>query len=159
MRKLQSAFDKNRTPLNALNEIYAVILRGALPVNSDSKTVERFQAVIGTIIIDPLPIPALTKLIRLNPEDVYAVLDNLQPVISFGSDGLTPRIRHKSFSNYITDPMRCKDRDLCIVPEDHLTRIATLKDIQPRQEDFSHNFGRITLGLVAIVALGLAWPT
>src|SRR6266478_4746054 len=126
MEKLRTAFDQNRTPLNALNNFYTVILRSALPVDSDSDIVERFQMVIGTIILaqDPVPVEPLAKLVGLKPEDVYGVLDNLQPVISVGNSGEAPHVYHKSFPDYITDTTRCTDEDLCIVPKDHHTRIA-----------------------------------
>src|SRR6266478_5027084 len=127
MRKLRSAFDQDRTPLNPLNDFYAIILRSALPVDSDPDTVERFQMVVGTIILaqDPVAVEPLQKLVGLDSEDVYAVLDNLQPVISLGGGGEIPHVYHKSFPDYITDPTRCKDHDLCIIPQDHHTRIAT----------------------------------
>jgi len=82
--------------------------------------------VLGTIILarDPIPMEPLAKLIRLDSEDVYAVLNNLQSVISHSGGGETPHVYHKSFPDCITDPTRCKDSDLCIIPKDHHTRIA-----------------------------------
>ena len=96
-------------------------------MNSDTEIVERFQAIIGTIVLaqDPVPIEPLAELVGLDSEDVYAVLDNLQSVISLSGHGETPHIYHNSFHDYITDAIRCKDRNLCIVPKDGHTRIAT----------------------------------
>jgi hypothetical protein len=127
MKKLRSAFDQNRTPLNALNDFYTVILRSALPVDSDFDIVERFQKVIGTIVLiqDRLPVEPLARLIGLDPEAVHGVLDNLQPVISLGGPGEIPLIYHNSFPDFITDSARCKDSDLFIPPKYHHVRIAT----------------------------------
>jgi AAA ATPase domain len=140
MEKLRTAFDQNRTPLNALNDFYTVILRSALPAGSDSDAVERFQTVIGTIVLmqDPLPISALAKLVGLRSDCIYAVLDNLQPVISLGDGGETPHIYHKSFPDYLTDATRCTDMDLCIVLNGHHTRIAT-RCFQVINKLLSHN--------------------
>src|SRR6266704_2846923 len=125
MKKLQGALSHDRTPFNALNEFYTVILRSAVPTDCDRDILERYQAVIGTIIVvqDPLPIATLANLIGLSSEDVRAVLDNLQSVILLGDNDI-PRVYHNSFPDYIKDTMRCKDHDLQIIPGEQHTRIA-----------------------------------
>ena len=114
----------------------------------DSDTVERFQLVIGTVILalDPIPIAPLSKLIELDAEDIYAVLDNLQPVISLKGGGDMPHIHHKSFLDYITDATRCKDSDLCIIPKGHHTRIAT-HCFQVMNACLKHNIACLDLGI------------
>ena len=125
MRKLQIALSHDHTPFNALNEFYTIILRSAVPADCDPDIVERYQTVIGTIVVvqDPLPISTLANLIGLSSEDILAVLDNLQSVILLDDDGI-PRVYHKSFPDYIKDSTRCKANDLRIVPRDQHTQIT-----------------------------------
>ena len=125
MKKLLHALAKDKTPFKTLNSFYTIILRSAVPTGCDRDIVERYQTVIGAIVVvqDPLPLEALANLIGLNSADVRAVLDHLQSVILLGSNAV-PRIYHKSFLDFVTDAEYCKDNDLQIIPMDQHTRIA-----------------------------------
>ena len=59
----------------------------------------------------------------MDSDEVYAVVDNLQPVIILGDDDV-PRVHHKVLFDYITDAMHCKDHDLLIVPREQHGRIT-----------------------------------
>jgi hypothetical protein len=125
MKKLQDALAEGRAPFKTLDDFYTIVLRSAVPTNCDSYIAERYQAVVGAIIVvqDPLPLEALANLIGLDSADVQAVLDHLQPVILLGSNAV-PRIYHKSFFDFVTDAERCKYDDLLIIPRDRNTQIT-----------------------------------
>lgn len=126
MEKLLTAFAKNCTPLNDLNQFYAIILRNAVGEEGvDAYLVERYKTVVGAIVLiqTPLSVATLSSLIDRRDREIAAVLRNLQSVILLGP-GNIPRIYHKSFSDYITDPQRCKGDDLLIDPKVHHPQMA-----------------------------------
>jgi hypothetical protein len=87
--------------------------------------VQRFKAVVGTILAIqmPLPISALEHLAHpWSTSDIHAVLARLQSVIMLKKD--TPEIYHKSFFDFLTTSDHCTE-DLFIDLRVHHTRIAT----------------------------------
>ncbi|KIL63706.1 hypothetical protein M378DRAFT_164132 [Amanita muscaria Koide BX008] len=132
MKRLLGEFAKDRTPFHALNHFYSVIIRSAVQVDADDgdndDIVNQYQVIVGTIVTiqTPLPVTTLTCFIGKDSEseNIYTMLRNLQSVILLGSDDI-PRIYHKSFSDYLTDPVRCKDTRLFIDPRTCHTHIAT----------------------------------
>ncbi|KIL59001.1 hypothetical protein M378DRAFT_169886 [Amanita muscaria Koide BX008] len=116
MQKLLRAFARCLTPFKDLDQFYTVILRNVVPENCDhDDTVSRYQSVVGAIVFlqRPLPVSTLAQLINIDVVEIREVLDNLQSVILLGSEDV-PRIYHKSFPDYLTDQMRCKDPRLQI---------------------------------------------
>ncbi|KIL55706.1 hypothetical protein M378DRAFT_17705 [Amanita muscaria Koide BX008] len=129
MQKLLRAFAQCLTPFKDLDQFYTVILRNVVPENCDNDdTVSRYQSVVGAIIFvqRPLPVSTLVHLININIDvvEIRQVLDNLQSVILLGSDDV-PRIYHKSFPDYLTDQVRCKDPRLRIYTKICHTHITT----------------------------------
>ncbi|KIL56976.1 hypothetical protein M378DRAFT_423632, partial [Amanita muscaria Koide BX008] len=130
VQKLLRAFARYLTPgtpFKDLDQFYTVILRNVVPENCDNDdTVSRYQSVVGAIVFvqRPLPIFTLAQLINIDMVEIREVLDNLQSVISLGSDDV-PRIYHKSFPDYLTDQARCKDRRLRIDAKICHIQIAT----------------------------------
>ncbi|KIL58914.1 hypothetical protein M378DRAFT_287582 [Amanita muscaria Koide BX008] len=126
MQQLLCAFAQDRTPFKDLSHFYTTILRSAVPANCDDATlVERYQVVVGIIMLVqiPLPIATLALLINVIVKQIRIVVRKLQSVILLGSDDI-PRIYHKSFRDYITDSERCQEVDLLIDPRIRQTQIT-----------------------------------
>ncbi|KIL65667.1 hypothetical protein M378DRAFT_10761 [Amanita muscaria Koide BX008] len=129
MKRLLSEIAQDRTPFHALNHFYSVIIRSAVQVDEDDDDdddiVNQYQIIVGTIVViqTPLPIATLAFFVGEDSENIYAMLRNLQSVILLDSDDI-PRIYHKSFPDYLTDPARCKNPRLRIDPRIRHTQIA-----------------------------------
>ncbi|KIL57843.1 hypothetical protein M378DRAFT_15986 [Amanita muscaria Koide BX008] len=126
MQQLLRASAQDRTPFKDLSHFYTIILRSPVPANcDDASLVERYQAVVGTIMLIhiPLPIVALAHLIGVDVKQIRIVLRKLQSVILLGSDDI-PHIYHKSFADHITDSTRCQDINLLIDPRSRHTQIT-----------------------------------
>ncbi|KIL59903.1 hypothetical protein M378DRAFT_168659, partial [Amanita muscaria Koide BX008] len=127
VQKLLRACAQDHTPFKDLDHFYSVVLRNIVPVNcDDDDVVSRYQSVVGAIVFasHPLPVSTLAHFIDMDAEDIHAVLEKLQSVILLGDDDV-PRIYHKSFPDYLTDQVRCKDPCLRIDPKIGHTQIAT----------------------------------
>ncbi|KIL57658.1 hypothetical protein M378DRAFT_375456 [Amanita muscaria Koide BX008] len=126
VQKLLRASVQDHTPFKNLDRFYNVILRDVVLEDCDDNgIVNRYQSVVGTIILfqRPLPVSTVAYLIGIDVKDICAVLDNLQSVILLGDDDV-PRIYHTSFLEYLTDQARCKDPHLRIDPRIRHTQIA-----------------------------------
>ena len=97
------------TPLNTLDGVYTQILSVAIPRNSSTDILNRFHSVVGTIALlrDPLPLRHLAILLRVDTNDIKRALLHLRSIIFLSGPEETPRIYHKSFPDFITDPKRC----------------------------------------------------
>jgi hypothetical protein len=76
-----------------------------------------FREVMGSIVVlaEPLSTVALTSLLGLKLEVVYLRLRELQSVIYISSDvNSSVRLLHSSFRDFLLDPKRCRDPDLCL---------------------------------------------
>ena len=98
-------------PFADLDELYLQLLR-TLPKSNPKFVIDRFQAVVGGIILlrDPLPLSALARFVKYDDYNVSTVLSQLHSVIvppSRNND--VPRIYHPSFPDFLTDPSRCSD--------------------------------------------------
>ena len=104
-------------PLNALDGVYAQILRVAIPSNSSLEILSRFHSVVGTIVLlqDPLPLQALASLLQTDIDDVNGALLHLRSIIWLSGPENTPRLYHRSFLDFITDAERCSN-----VPRFHI---------------------------------------
>ena len=59
------------------------------------------------LLRDPLPLWPLATLLHTDINDVKGALVNIQSIIFLTEPEDTPRIYHKSFPDFITDPKRC----------------------------------------------------
>ncbi|KIL62935.1 hypothetical protein M378DRAFT_12561 [Amanita muscaria Koide BX008] len=126
MRELLRVCAQDHTPFKDLDHFYTIILRNVVPANCDSQIiVSRYQSIVGAIVCvsRPLPVSTLAHLIDMDIEDVHTVLEKLQSVILLGDDDV-PRVYHKSFPDYLTDQVRCKDPDLRIDSKTGHTQMA-----------------------------------
>ena len=129
MARLLNGFEDdytNQRPEQALDDIYLQILRSAVPKGSGNRIIERFQTVVGTIILlqDPLPRQALANLIAVGIDDINGALSHLHSIIPPSSRDDSLQIHHKSFPDFITDADRCGDKRFLITPKVHHSRIA-----------------------------------
>lgn len=113
--------------VQALDDIYMQILRTAIPEHSDEDMIERFQKVVGTIVLlqNPLPPRSLAYLLGMTVNDINGTLNHLHSITAPSSQDHSPQIYHTSFPDFITDSNRCNgDKRFFIVPPVHHSRIA-----------------------------------
>ena len=114
-----------RISLEGLESFYLAILRHVVPSKCKPMVVQRFKAIVGTILAIqiPLPISALDRLAHPRAaSDIHAVFSRMQSVIMVNKD--TPQVYHKSFFDFLTNADDCSE-DLLIDLRVHHTRIAT----------------------------------
>ncbi|KAF9649807.1 hypothetical protein BDM02DRAFT_1756512 [Thelephora ganbajun] len=78
------------------------------------------RSTIGTVVlvVNPLPPPAIAKLVGLDPRGVTRFLTLVQSLLTFDEDSNQPvKPFHKSFPDFITDPSRCTDTRFLISPK------------------------------------------
>ena len=119
--------DDDGSPYHFLDDLYFHVVQNAMPSSKRKKLLKRYQAVVGTIVtmFDPLPIESLAKLLDLGTNNVKSALTYLPSIISLPNlNEERPLIYHPSFPDFITDPKRCKDLDLVIIPKEHHRRLV-----------------------------------
>ena len=109
---------KNNTTLDSL---YTSILQTALDFGVEDPEIDsRVQSTIGTVIFlaNPIPPSAVAELIDLETEQVKMILTLLQSLLVLSEDPNCPvKPFHKSFPDFITDPLRCLNRRFYISPQ------------------------------------------
>jgi hypothetical protein len=108
------------TTFSELDGLYLQILHATLPNQNPMIVLDRFKAVVGSIVLlrDPLPLDALERFVNHDSDDpVRTVLSQLHSVIIPPSENNdVPRIYHPSFPDFLTDPSRCLDPFTIVVP-------------------------------------------
>lgn len=122
---LGSETAKDAKPHAKLDELYLEVLRNTIKESQRKDLVERLRHVVGAIILlrNPLPIASLASLLNVPKSDVIAALRRLHSLI-IQSGQNPPRIYHKSFPDFITDPSRCPDLDFLIVRSAQHSQLA-----------------------------------
>ena len=91
----------------------------------DTEDGGRVRSVVGMVVlaINPLPPSAIATLVDLGKREVMDLLRLLQSLLKLSEDPDTPVIPfHKSFPDFITNPLRCPDKRFYISPgTNHLT--------------------------------------
>ncbi|KAF9512726.1 hypothetical protein BS47DRAFT_1330217 [Hydnum rufescens UP504] len=98
------------TPYKELDVLYMRLLRQSLSDSNPRLIQNRFQIVVGSIVLlwQPLPLRSLAVFIENSVGTVSNVLRHLQSVIIPPYDeNEAPRIYHPSFVDFITNPSRC----------------------------------------------------
>lgn len=121
---------QNATPFADLDGLYLQLLLATLPESNPTDVQERFQAVVGSIILlrDPLPLDALARFVEYDDYEVSAELSYLHSVIippATSSD--VSRIYHPSFRDFLTMPSRCSDARFRIITVPTHERRHTLR--------------------------------
>ncbi|KAG9037434.1 hypothetical protein FRB95_005724 [Tulasnella sp. JGI-2019a] len=114
-------------PDHTIDELYLQILRKIRSTTGSPYIIERLQLMVGAMVLlhDPIPVPAMERLLGLSTGDGFRALHHLHSVISVPrSSNECPRIHHASFPDFITDPSRCTEIDFCIQSNVHEARLA-----------------------------------
>ncbi|KAH7122204.1 hypothetical protein B0J13DRAFT_612415 [Dactylonectria estremocensis] len=99
-------------PKNQLNEVLQFQRGGQMLIDGlenrqRDHLIKRFQDIIGSIVVlgNPLPIPALGRLLNIPKETISTQLDLLHSVLSIPSSGQSPvRMLHLSFRDFLVGP-------------------------------------------------------
>ncbi len=114
-------------PYIDLDRLYIAVLRRMVSSSNDTLVLERFQAVIGTIVLlrDPLTLLAMSDFLDRSIDNIRAALKNVQSVlISPEKDDQPAYTYHPSFTDFITEPSRCRDSRFFVDRKTHETRLA-----------------------------------
>ena len=87
----------------------------------------KVRSVIGTVVLamNPLPPSAIATLIELEKREVIDILRLIQSLLKLSEDPNSPTLPfHKSFPDFITDPLRCPDERFHISPRAGHLRLA-----------------------------------
>jgi hypothetical protein len=79
----------------------------------------KVRLVVGTVVlaVNPLPPSAIATLVNLEKREVMDLLRLIQSLLKLSEDSNTPVLPfHKSFPDFITDPLRCPNERFHISP-------------------------------------------
>jgi hypothetical protein len=111
-----------------LDELYYWILGNMASTKEDETWIyEMFQRVVGAIVIlqQPQTLVALSALLGVDVDDADYTLRRLMAVLDIPENMNEPiRTFHPSFSDFLTDPNRCKDMKFYISTLDHDAQMA-----------------------------------
>ena len=95
--------------LTIMDAVYMRIIRAAQPDPADDWVLQ-FQKFVGAIVLllDPLSCDALAKLLGVETDEISGALSNLHSLLAPNEKDHAFRVHHKSFSDFICDPDRCK---------------------------------------------------
>ena len=105
-------------PNTTLDSLYTSILQTAF-CEADPDVYPKVRSALGTIVmvVNPLPPPAIAKLTGLKSKEVVLYLTLIQSLLVIGEDSNQPvKPFHKSFPDFIVDPLRCVDTRFHISP-------------------------------------------
>ena len=114
----QTSKESKATPYAQLDNLYLGVLQNSLSKFNSDVVVERFQTVVGSIVLlhQPLPLRSLARFVEYEMDEVDNALHHLHSVIiPPSSEDEAPRIYHPSFLDFITNPARCSISDFVIV--------------------------------------------
>lgn len=116
------------SPFADMDVLYSRVLIGSLPPgHRRAELIDRFQKVVGSIVLllDPLPLTPLAILLGLKSSAVSAALSRLHSVIVVPTSMDQPiHIIHPSFHDYLVDPRRCGDERFRVDPTLHHEQLA-----------------------------------
>jgi len=111
----KTRFNSNMT----LDSLYTSILETAFG-EEDPEILPKVRSTIGAVVLfsNPLPPSGIAELIGLDPEEVILFLTLVHSLLAIDEDFSQPvKPFHKSFPDFITDPLRCADTRFYISPD------------------------------------------
>jgi len=88
---------------------------GGVGAEDDEKVCFVISAVV--LAVNPLPPSAIATLVELGKQEVMGILQLIQSLLKLSEDPDSPVVPfHKSFPDFITDPLRCPDQRFHISP-------------------------------------------
>ena len=104
---------------DSLDSLYTSILHLAFYTLDDGVARSIVSAVV--LVMNPLPLSAITNLMGLDCGTVLSVLEPIQPLLVLHEDVDQPtQPFHKSFPDFITDSSRCSDPRFYVSPGNHI---------------------------------------
>ncbi|KAF7586258.1 hypothetical protein BBP40_009184 [Aspergillus hancockii] len=111
------------SPQENLDRIYSRILQFSVIGNAVHEEKELicglFRQTVGAVVIlcEPLSTESLSNLLSLSRSTVEEILGGLSSVLSMGRGERFPvQLLHRSFHDFLVDPLRCTDQDFLISP-------------------------------------------
>ena len=107
----------------------------------DAEDDEKVRFVIGAVIlaVNPLPPSAIATLVELGKQEVMDLLRLIQSLLKLSEDPDFPVLPfHKSFPDFITDPLRCSNKRLHISPRTGHLKLA-LSCLKLMNNSLKHN--------------------
>ena len=119
----KSSAHEGRTKLNpgtTLDSLYMSILQGAFD-DDDPEDDRNVRSVLGAVVLaaNPFPPSTIAVLLGSRTQDVFLRLSSVHSLLILQDIDHPVRSFHKSFPDFITDPVRCVDRRFQISPPDH----------------------------------------
>ena len=115
-------------PISGVDQLYTKILEEAFsdihPGNRQGYL--HFQAIVGTILLifNPLSINGLSELVGCNTHRIRSTVRSLHSLLLVPENTKDPiSTFHKSFPDFLLDPDRCQDKQLCVEPAGHHAKI------------------------------------
>ena len=105
-----------------LDSLYTSILQEAFGNDNDPEDDSKTRSVLGAVVLatNPLSPSAIAALLGFDPDDVPPLLSSVSSLLILKEDINRPvRPFHKSFPDFVTDPVRCADQRFHISPPDH----------------------------------------
>lgn len=124
LRSPESSTREGKTKFNTrttLDSLYTSILREAFG-NDDLENDRKFRSVLSAVVlaVNPLSPPTIATLLGLHTADVFHVLSSAHSLLIFQENTDRPvRPFHKSFSDFITNPVRCTNQRFHVSPPTH----------------------------------------
>ncbi|KAJ3771585.1 hypothetical protein FB446DRAFT_613464, partial [Lentinula raphanica] len=117
------------SPFADIDKLYLQVLESSLPRGGqpNTKLIDRFQKIIGTIVLlmDPLPLAPLEEFLGVASGTAYSALKFLHSLIVVPKSLTEPiHIIHPSFHDFLVDPGRCRDHRFALDAPLHHERLA-----------------------------------
>jgi len=113
-------------PSTTLDSLYLTSLQSTfdeMGVEDD----EEVHSVIGAVVlaVNPLPPSAIATLVNMQEQEVMNLLQMIQSLLKLSKDPDSPVLPfHKSFPDFITDPLRCPNKRFHISPRTGHLKLA-----------------------------------
>jgi len=114
-------------PRTTLDSLYTSVLEMAFS-DEDPEVDSKVRSTIGAVVllVNPLPPPGIAELIGLDPREVMLFLTSVQSLLILDEDPTQPvKPFHKSFPDFITDPLRCAEKRFYVSPGNLHLELAT----------------------------------
>ena len=141
---------RTRFKTNAtLDSLYTSILQEAFGADHPEND-PRVRSVLGAVVLaaNPLSPSAVTALLGFEFEEVLPLLSSLHSLLVLREDTSLPvRPFHKSFPDFIIDPVRCTDSRFRVFPPDHHTELL-LGCLETMNRGLERNMCKLPDGVV-----------
>jgi len=112
--------------IETLDSLYLSTFQGAFS-GMDASDDEKVRCVLGTVVlaVNPLPPSAIAVLVGLGKQEVMDLLRQIRSLLKLSEDPDSLVLPfHKSFPDFITDPLRCPNKRFHISPETGHLKLA-----------------------------------